>query len=246
MASVHCNKCASGVSHTITLSDEGVVHSFGQNDKGQLGLGHNNNVDFPTPIVNLPQIKQVSCGVDFTVCVDEDGFIWSFGKNFYGQLGTGTQIYSNLPQKILDIPLVISVSCGLDHTCIITIDSDLWSCGGNKFGQLCLGSKLNQLQFKKTSFSNISRVSCGYYNTLFQSDEGEIFSCGNNAEGQLGLGHFQRPSAPSLIPNLPSNIVQFVCGYYHKLFLDCEGMYILLEATNMVNLVSLTTQIRVH
>ena len=38
------------------------------------------------------------------------------------------------------------------------------------------------------------------------------------------MGDFYSPQiAPWLIPNLPSNIVQFVCGSRHSLFLDSEG-----------------------
>ena len=81
--------CVCGGHHTITLSDDGTVHSFGRNDCGALGLGHNNNVSLPTPIPNLPQINMISCGSNFTVCVDCEGFIWSFGENNSGQFGTG-------------------------------------------------------------------------------------------------------------------------------------------------------------
>ena len=32
-----------GEYHTITLSNDRTLHSFGENSKGQLGLGHNKN-----------------------------------------------------------------------------------------------------------------------------------------------------------------------------------------------------------
>ena len=60
--------CASGDDHTITLSDDGTAHSFGNNTCGELGLGHDNNVLVPTPIPNLPKINMISCGGCFTVC----------------------------------------------------------------------------------------------------------------------------------------------------------------------------------
>ena len=38
------------------------------------------------------------------------------------------------------------------------------------------------------------------------------------------MGHFNDPQiTPSLIPNLPSNIVDFICGGCQSLFLDSEG-----------------------
>ena len=217
--------CCSGEYHTITLANDGTLHSFGYNYYGQLGLGTINiHVSLPTPIPNLPQISQVSCGCYFTVCVDHEGFMWSFGVNNFGQLGTGNRTNFNVPQKILNIPPVHSVSCGYEHTLMITTDSYLWSCGKNKYGQLCLGNKEGQLSPQKTSFFNISKISTGNYHSLFQNDKGEIFSCGYNQFGQCGLGHFDNPQiTPSLIPNAPSNIVHFVCGNHCNLFLDSEG-----------------------
>ena len=230
--------CACGYDHTITLSDDGTLHSFGYNRKGQLGLGHNNDVSLPTPIPNLPKmnmvscggfftlpkITQISCGGLFTVCVDHEGYIWSFGENNSGQLGTGNTTDLNVPQKILNIPPVHSVSCGYDYTLIITDDDNLWSCGGNHLGQLCHGDKEARSNPQKTSFSNISNISAGCYHSLFQNNKGEIFSCGFNEYGQCGLGHFnENEITPSLIPNLPSNIVHFVCGNHQSLFLDSEG-----------------------
>ena len=216
--------CASGHYHTVTLSDDGTAHSFGKNDKGALGLGHNDHVSLPTPIPNLPQIKQVSCGGYFTVCVDYEGFIWSFGDNGFGQLGTGNTTNFNIPQKILSIPPVVSVSCGSSHTLIITNDDNLWSFGDNNFGQLCHGDQKYRSKPHKTLFSNISRISAGFHHSLFQNNEGEIFACGNNMSGECGSGQFNLCQiTPSLIPNTPSNIVQFVCGAGHSFFLDSEG-----------------------
>ena len=216
--------CTSGYEHTITLSDDGIAHSFGRNFGGTLGLGHNNDVSLPTPIPNLPKINLVSCGALFTVCVDYEGFIWSFGANRSGQLGTGNKTDFNVPQKLLNIPPALSVSCGFDYTLIITNDDNLWSCGKNSYGQLCHGDTKGRLVAQKTSFSNISKISAGHSHSLFQNYKGEIFACGVNEWGVCGLGHFDSPQiTPSLILNVPENIVQFVCGAYHSLFLDSYG-----------------------
>ena len=216
--------CACGYNHTITLSDDGTVHSFGRNNEGALGLGHNNDVYLPTPIPNLPKIKMIACGTFFTVCVDYEGFIWSFGSNDSGQLGTGNKTNFNVPQILRNIPPVLSVSCGACHTLIITTDSNLWSCGGNNFGQLCHGDTEVRLIPQKTSFSNILKVSAGLNHSLFQNDKGEIFACGKNLSGECGLGHFNHPQiTPTLILNGSSNIDQFLCGNNESLFLDSEG-----------------------
>ena len=216
--------CASGYEHTISLSDDGTVYSFGRNKEGALGLGQYDRVSLPAPIPNLPNINMVSCGDYFTVCVDVEGFIWSFGQNNCGQLGTGNTTDLNVPQKLLNIPPALSVSCGSEHTLAITNESNLWSWGRNDSGHLCHGDTEDRLIPQQTSFSTISKISAGSSHSLFQNDKGEIFSCGYNRHGQCGLGHFNHPQiTPSLIPNVPENIVHFVCGFDFNLFLDSDG-----------------------
>ena len=150
--------------------------------------------------------------------------MYSFGDNYYGQLGTGDEEEFNVPQKILDIPPVVSISCGYYHTLIITTDSNLWSWGRNNYAQLCLGNKESQTKPQKTPYSNISKISTGSLHSLFQNVKGEFFACGKNASGECGLGHFDSPQiTPSLVLNVPSNIVHFICGYDINLFLDSEG-----------------------
>ena len=111
---------------------------------------------------------------------------------------------------------------------IITNDDNLWSWGRNDFGQLCLGYTTEEespipQKPQQTSFSNISKISAGYSHSFFENNKGEIFSCGHNEVGQCGLGHFNDQITPSLILNTPPNIVQFICGDNHSLFLDSEG-----------------------
>ena len=140
------------------------------------------------------------------------------------QLGTGNTTNLNVPKKLVNIPPVLSVSCGFEHTLIITNDDHLWSFGNNEYGQLCLGDKKDRSKPQPTSFSNISKLSAGWDHSLFEKNKGEIFACGYNYYGQCGLGHFDVfQITPSLIHNLPSNIIHFVCGNHQSLFLDSEG-----------------------
>ena len=213
-----------GYDHTLTLSNDGTLYSFGYNGNGELGLGNNNHTSLPSRIPTLPKIKQVSCGVHFTVCIDYEGYLWTFGYNNYGQLGTGNTTSYNVPQKIQEIPPVYSVSCGAEHTLIITNDSNLWVCGNNAEGQLFLNNQENQSIFRKTSFSNISKISAGYRHSLLQNYKGDIYGCGQNDNGEIGLGHFNHPQITvTPIPNQPENIVHFCCGYHQSYFLDSKG-----------------------
>lgn len=214
--------CSCGQLHTVCISD-GLVHSFGSNTNGQLGLGHNNNSSIPTPISDLPSIKLVSCGFNFTACVDDQGRIWSFGCNVNGQLGLGNTADSNTPQLVQNIPIVDSVSCGACHMLILTENLTLWSTGRNTYGELCQEVHSDLLKPKLTSFSNITKISAGVFYSLFQNTAGEIYGCGHNVNGQLGLGHFNHQFQPTIIIRAEMNVIQFCSGHTRALFLTNDG-----------------------
>ena len=220
--------CYCGTDHTVCLSNDCNVYSFGSNDYGQLGLGvEEKQVSIPNQIQNLPKIKIISCGEYFTICVDNEGSMWSFGRNNYGQLGTGNKKNYNTPQKIPNIPPIQSVSCGFEHTLMITNDLNLWSVGRNTFGQLFLESNEDQLLAKQTKFSNILKITTGGNHSIFQNNKGEIYVCGYNKNGELGLGHFNHQFDVCLLLNNENDplldIIQFACGNNHSLFLDSKG-----------------------
>ena len=48
--------------HTIILTENNDVLVFGNNDYGQLGLGHNDNQNKPVLLMNDKQIRQIACG----------------------------------------------------------------------------------------------------------------------------------------------------------------------------------------
>ena len=233
--------CCVGEEHTVCLSDEGIVHSFGSNKYHQLGCAEQNVTFKSLPfqvtsfhmnnqILPLPIIKEISCGAYFTICLDYEGSLYSFGQNKQGELGIGNTILCHFPQKVIDIPPVKTISCGVFHTLAITEDDNLWSFGANENGQLCLGNKTNQSTPQQTAFSNIVRISAGYH-SLFQNDKDEIYGCGSNQHGQLG-----EHSENFKITNHPPNIIQFYCGYYHSLFLDPEGKVFSIGINNQGNL----------
>ena len=56
---------------------------------GQLGLGHNENINIPTLLMNDESIKNIICGNQHTIIYKDSGDILIFGDNKYGQLGLG-------------------------------------------------------------------------------------------------------------------------------------------------------------
>src|SRR3990167_5489404 len=101
-------ECASGSRHSLFLDSLNSVWSCGDNEFGQLGLGHNTIVLAPQKINNLPPIISISAGDRFSLFVDANGSVWGCGFNQYGELGLEDAKNRNVPEQITNLPKIIS------------------------------------------------------------------------------------------------------------------------------------------
>lgn len=114
-----------GFQHTVCITEDGEVYSWGNGKNGALGHGDWNELNSPKKVEGLKDIVKIECGGDFNICLDKDGNLYSWGSNRYGQLGiTGTNTYKiNQPHKLHlphGITKVVDVSCGEEHAAILT------------------------------------------------------------------------------------------------------------------------------
>lgn len=213
-----------GYLHTVCLSDEGTVYSFGFNQYGQLGDESTKNSSVPRAISKLSKIIQISCGAYFTICLDQNQKVWSFGDNTYGQLGRENQTKQNTPQRIQNIPPVFTVQCGKTHTLCITNTSELYSFGSNENGELCRKTEETNDYSPQSTGITAKAIGAGGNFTIIENTNGLFYGCGRNNYGQLGIKNFEKSiRQPKKINDLPKDIQSFVCGGYHCLFLDNKG-----------------------
>ena len=110
---------ACGTAHSLIIDSNDEVWSFGLNDKGQLGLGDNDNRTSPTKIKDI-KAKYIACGSDFTFIIDLEDTVWAFGNNEDGQLGLGDKISKNTPTKVSGINgKVLQIAGGKAHTLML-------------------------------------------------------------------------------------------------------------------------------
>ncbi|NWR26098.1 RCC2 protein, partial [Emberiza fucata] len=88
--SVVSGPCAA---HSLLITAEGKLWSWGRNEKGQLGHGDTKRVEAPRPIEALGSeaIVAAACGRNHTLALTESGSVFAFGENKLGQLGLGNQ-----------------------------------------------------------------------------------------------------------------------------------------------------------
>ena len=104
-------KIGAGVYHSVVLTDRGEVYAWGDNGRGQLGLGTEEKIAIiPTKIEVLNQkVKDVKAGAAHCLALQKDGTVLGWGDNLNGQLGKGplkitrpTQI-KGLGEKVVQI-----------------------------------------------------------------------------------------------------------------------------------------------
>lgn len=156
-------KVSLGFSHSLILTNQGEVYSFGRNHNGELGLGHNNNMPSPTK-VDIDNVENIECGSYLSILVKSNKSVWGTGYNYYGSLGNGNYSNINTFTRIMtsvNSEDIVEIYCGLYHTIIVMNDGTVFSTGRNNYGQLGLGDSTGR-------------------NTFTQIDAEDIVSAGNN------------------------------------------------------------------
>lgn len=131
----------SGDSHSLCVTEAGLVFAWGDNDFGKLGNGSFKGSHFPIQIEGLPLISRVFTGSQFSVALAFDGSVYTWGKSHGGRLGHGHESIDVrcLPKKIeaLDGIVVIDVAVGSAHCLALTNTGEVYGWGRNDFHQIC-------------------------------------------------------------------------------------------------------------
>jgi len=89
-----------GYGHTLALKSDGTVWAWGNNDRGQLGVGDTNNRSLPVQVSGLTNIVAIATGDQHSLALRSDGTVWAWGYNGYGQLGDGTTFTRTTPVQV--------------------------------------------------------------------------------------------------------------------------------------------------
>jgi hypothetical protein len=216
----------------VTVNDK--VYAFGSNERGVLGLGHNDVVVKPTLVPELCSkgLKDFRNGYQHVIALTSDGKVYCWGFNEFGELGVGDQKGFLKPSLIkkLDEEKIVEISCGSGHSVVLDSNGKVYAWGHNGRGQI--GARKNSLHenepTKVEGFGGekVMSISCGDKHTIALTENGRVFSWGDNDFGQLGASVPNKSNSP--IEVLFSKKDQFSIrkissGSYHNLALSNKG-----------------------
>ena len=229
-----------GAQHTLCLSNQGKLFSFGWNNYSQCGKKQEKNrteknikmeIDKIEEIneINIEQkVCDISAGEDHSLIVCDTGRLYGFGLNNNGQL-----CYDPKKHKIISKPSLIksfrrnfmmNVQCTNNISFILNDKKEAFICPWEDQNK-----KINYIPIKLyfPLKAKISMISCGDNFSIFLSKNGNIYSMGsNNKYGQLGHGNTNICLSPKMIlffKNKKIKITQISCGYSHTLALGDKG-----------------------
>ena len=145
---------SAGASHSVAVTADGAVWSWGNGGQSRLGHGDEQNQLLPKKVEALAgrRVIAVSAGWQHSLAITADGAIWSWGGGGFAQLGHGNEQRQLLPKKIEAFAgqRVNSVSAGTWHSLARTTDGAVFAWGKGDTGCLGHGEDLsNQLLPKK-------------------------------------------------------------------------------------------------
>ncbi|KAF2073306.1 hypothetical protein CYY_005383 [Polysphondylium violaceum] len=151
---------ACGGYHSLALTEDGELYSWGWAELGQLGLGSNvtGNQLVPTRIQNtgllvdsteIEKITSIQAGAYATsFYLTDKGSLYSFGWGEGGSLGLGDGRNQFTPVIVAIPSEAVSVAAGFKHTIVKDIDGTIFVFGDDTYSQT--GSKQN-LNYKQVA-----------------------------------------------------------------------------------------------
>ncbi|HLT35709.1 MAG TPA: RTX toxin, partial [Enhygromyxa sp.] len=203
-----------GNSFACALLSGGSLRCWGENNFGQLGLGHVMNIgddELPTaadPVMLGAATDSIAVGRNHSCALLTSGGLRCWGRNNAGQLGRGNILPigdNETPASVGNLPLdfdglepgsgPIAVAGGFEHTCVLFSAGELACFGGNECGQLgyghvfSLGDDEPITELATLELPAAQAVTAAFHHSCAVFDDDQIRCWGRNDRGQLGQGN---------------------------------------------------------
>ena len=131
---------ACGANHSVCLSKEGEIYTFGLNRNGELGRTVEKQGLKPEIIPNFraKDAKLIACGKSHSFLINRNGELFAWGSGARGVCGTNSIKDLLSPTKIT-LPgnaKALHAAAGWAHSVVVSEDGQLFACGSRNDGKL--------------------------------------------------------------------------------------------------------------
>ena len=170
-----------GFRSAIFITTDDNVYAFGDNPRGQLGVGHKNRVPEPKLITELchQHIEEVFIGGHFVLATTRDHRLFVWGDNNHGLISDVNDRYlTPIVIEVLTGKAIKEIACGDNHAMVVLEDNRVYVCGKKRETQITCAEEvycLEGLSIKRL----VSRV---YENTVLLSTNGKVYRLTTDGE----------------------------------------------------------------
>ena len=170
---------ATGKNHSVIVTDEGNVHTFGCGKFGQLGHGSVDSEATPRVIEDFInrdiRIVSAACGDNHTICLTDSGLVYGFGCGSSGQLGILCCLNKKEEMSLVEKSQLMFVCSPKLVQIMRPLQQET--------------EEYRRLRMKKT-FVEIDKVKCGSDYSAFLTKQGQLWMCGSGLTGVICNGTF--------------------------------------------------------
>ncbi|XP_011501602.1 PREDICTED: Williams-Beuren syndrome chromosomal region 16 protein homolog [Ceratosolen solmsi marchali] len=219
-----------GQDHSILLTENGEVYTFGWGADGQTGLAHYHNQYKPELVKGDlvgQKIVKVSCTADCVLALSDNGKVFAWGNSEYGQIPTckdNQQVNVATELKIYEkLGHIVDIAAGGSFCMVLNSSGIVYVWG---FGILGLGPEAQRVT-EPTSIpsilfgtnisdpnTSVAKIFCGISHLGALTADGQLYMWGRNKFGALGLGHRKDQFFPLKV-SVGAKIKKVACGVDH-------------------------------
>jgi alpha-tubulin suppressor-like RCC1 family protein len=202
------------IGQTCGLTSGGAAYCWGDNERGQLGIGSGGfgSEDLaphsePTLVSGSLTFVGLTTGLGRHACgLRDTGAAYCWGENSFGGLGNGTVSDSPVPVPVSGGIAFVELIAGgfIGHTCGRTADGTAYCWGENERGQVGDGSNADRLEPSPVAGGLLfTRLDAGSRHTCGRATTETVYCWGSGAAGQLGTNSTAHRPVPVEVAGQP-------------------------------------------
>ncbi|KAL9017428.1 MAG: hypothetical protein Q9185_005246 [Variospora sp. 1 TL-2023] len=198
-------KLSAGDSHTLALTDDGLVYGWGTFRSNEGILGFNKDTFVQSTPVLLPGLKKIidiTSGANHALARDHKGVVYTWGSGQQNQLGfrqMERKRYESLNPSLLRLrgKNIRLIACGADHSFAIDGKEQVWAWGANSFGATGIygnAGEDNAIIISPTVVNNlkldndtITHLAAGTHHSIASTENGQCLVWGRFDGSQTAI-----------------------------------------------------------